>query len=397
MELLFYFWSGARLLSEAAEFGGDDKGFAAHLNTYLSDPWNALDALLNLLILSLIVLRLYTVNLSDDDFVRWGEDHWAAVVGSNQFAIMVVLCWFRALQFFGYFQSLGVLQIVLRDMLNDIVIWTVLSLVISLGFAFAFVVLLPRSAANHSWGNFMGLHPVYESIWLWVGSGVHSGRETMEEATGTEVPTNLVMPSLMWIYQFIIGVLLVNLLIAMMSDTYARVMDKGRERWTFERAQLILEFKNTKGPLPPPFNVLWTVLVEWRQATDADEMNISGFKTVPTPSHAFPCLCMPSHAFSRRRCRTSSCSSGWRSPRARRGANASRCATSARRVRWRGRSAPSASSSACCKRRAARSTSRSRAQSSPRRSATSRSAGELDHNLLHAHAGVTRCGRREKV
>ena len=53
-----------------------------------------------------------------------------------------------------------------------------------------------------------------------------------------------------------------------MSDTYARVMDKGRERWTFERAQLILEFKNTKGPLPPPFNVLWTVLVEWRQEAE---------------------------------------------------------------------------------------------------------------------------------
>ena len=70
------------------------------------------------------------------------------------------------------------------------------------------------------------------------------------------------------VYQFIIGVLLVNLLIAMMSDTYARVMEKGRERWTFERASLISEFKDTKPPLPPPFNVLWQLLVElpakWR-------------------------------------------------------------------------------------------------------------------------------------
>ena len=107
-----------------------------------------------------------------------------ALVGSNQFAVMIVLCWFRALQFLGYYQSLGVLQIVLTDMMNDIIIWTVLSLVrsparhapcpppprappcahrcshrdrcpalaaphcapqvISLGFAFAFVVLLPQ-------------------------------------------------------------------------------------------------------------------------------------------------------------------------------------------------------------------------------------------------------------
>ena len=47
-------------------------------------------------------------------------------------------------------------QIVLTDMMTDIVIWTILSIVISLGFAFAFVVLLPRSAAYHSAGDFNG-------------------------------------------------------------------------------------------------------------------------------------------------------------------------------------------------------------------------------------------------
>jgi len=219
-----------------------------------------------------------------------GGDHWAAVVGSNAFAVMVVMCYVRGIQFLGYFQSVGVLTIVLSDMMNDIAIWTILSLVISGGFAFAFVILEPNDVnEQHSWHMFMGMHPVYESFWLWVGAGVHSDRATIDAVTlGSsgvpELPTAVVFPVLMWVYQFIIGVLLVNLLIAMMSDTYARVMEKGRERWTFERTQLITEFKDTKPPFPPPFNMLWQLFVElpakWR-AGDEDEIDTDGFKTVP--------------------------------------------------------------------------------------------------------------------
>ena len=218
-ELLFYVWSGSRLLSEAAEFGSFSTfgGFMANLKDYLGDPWNKLDAAYNLFVVSLIALRLYMGSVGDE--ADGDEGHWVATLGCNQFALMIVLCWFRMLQFLGYYQSTGVLQIVLGDMMNDIMIWTVLSAVISLGFAFAFVVLLPGSSANHSWSAFLGLHPVYETIWLWVGAGVHSDRATMEEVTGSEMPTSIVMPTLMWIYQFVIGVLLVNLLIAMMSDT----------------------------------------------------------------------------------------------------------------------------------------------------------------------------------
>ena len=76
---------------------------------------------------------------------------------------------------------------------------------------------------------------------------------------------------------------LVNLLIAMMSDTYAKVMEQGRERWTFERAQLIAEFKDTKAPFPPPFNLLWQLLVELpAELRKKDEaMECDGFKVVP--------------------------------------------------------------------------------------------------------------------
>ena len=211
------------------------------------------------------------------------RDHVVAVVGSNAYALMIVLCYFRGLQFLGYFRSIGVLIIVVKNMMSDVMIWVVLASVMSLGFAFAFVTLLPQASMEHSWHLFMGLHPVYESLWLWVGAAEHATRGNIQAETGDELPTAVVMPTLTWVYQFIISVVLVNLLIAMMSDTYAKVMEQGRERWTFERAQLIAEFKDTKAPFPPPFNLLWQLLVELpAELRKKDEaMECDGFKVVP--------------------------------------------------------------------------------------------------------------------
>ena len=58
-------------------------------------------------------------------------------------------------------------------------------------------------------------------------------------------------------------------------------MEKGRQRWMFERAQLICEFKDTKAPLPPPFNGLWLLYTILTSTGTKDEVDVSGFKTVP--------------------------------------------------------------------------------------------------------------------
>merc|ERR1712070_147883 len=54
---------------------------------------------------------------------------------------------------------------------------------------------------------------------------------------------------------------LMNLLIAKMSDTFANINEQGERRWCFERAQLIHVFKDSKEPIPPPFNLLWNLFV----------------------------------------------------------------------------------------------------------------------------------------
>ena len=72
----------------------------------------------------------------------------------------------------------------------------------------------------------------------------------MEEVTGDEVPTYIVMPTLMWMYQFIIGVLLVNLLIAQMAKTFDSVKEASEMNYLFLFAQTVCSVaKQPPAPL----------------------------------------------------------------------------------------------------------------------------------------------------
>jgi hypothetical protein len=69
-------------------------------------------------------------------------------------------------------------------------------------------------------------------------------------------------------------------------STYNRILKESEGFWLFERAQLIQEFKDTKPPLPPPFNVLWLLLQlpavgrRWCSTTPPP-LHTRGFKHVP--------------------------------------------------------------------------------------------------------------------
>ena len=41
-----------------------------------------------------------------------------------------------------------------------------------------------------------------------------------------------------------------------MSSTYEAIQSRANQYWLFERANLIDEFKDSKGPLPPPLNII---------------------------------------------------------------------------------------------------------------------------------------------
>ena len=60
---------------------------------------------------------------------------------------------------------------------------------------------------------------------------------------------------MMWVYVLISNVLLVNLLIAMMAETYSKVKDNADVEWKFERVSSVLESIERTYAIPPPFSL----------------------------------------------------------------------------------------------------------------------------------------------
>ena len=136
-------------------------------------------------------------------------------------------------------------------------------------------------------------------------------------------PTSFIAPLVMWFYAFLALIMLMNLLIARaclvlesarwlpctplrtiaaanlastlhclteMSSTYERVLEEGTLRWLFERTQLIDEFKDTKPPLPPPFNLIsmiWDFASSCFPGADERAFADSGFKSIVDERQTF--------------------------------------------------------------------------------------------------------------
>ena len=165
---------------------------------------------------------------------------------------------------------------------------------LTVGFGVSFAVLLPNAMAE-PWYRVMGTNPLWGPFWGVFGSFDVSGPLELEKAVAADggllvaqlEPTTTLVPILLWIYQFVASIILINLLIAQMADTYGRVTADGLVRWQFERAALISEYKDTKPPLPPPANllcVLYSLLrgLLVRGCGSSDESGVTpGFQTVP--------------------------------------------------------------------------------------------------------------------
>jgi hypothetical protein len=173
--------------------------------------------------------------------------------------------------------------------------YQVIFLVLTVGFGVSFAVLLPN-AMSEPWYRVMGNNPLWGPFWGVFGSFDVSGPLALEKAIAEDgdvlveqlEPTTTLTPILLWIYQFVAAIILINLLIAQMADTYGRVTADGLVRWQFERAALISEYKDTKPPLPPPANLLCFTysLLQWLLAKFCpgfvgEEEVTPGFQKVP--------------------------------------------------------------------------------------------------------------------
>lgn len=300
-ELFNYVWAVCRLLDglkQMRRVGREEYeqsgswGLSGAL-AYFSSGGNLLDCFNLGTVLLIALLRILFVNgVFQGQQVCWpaacdAADVFVLRLCQSLYAIVTITIFMRFVDSLKFFQGFGVLYLTLLKMLVDVLAWFNVTLVITIGFGVAYTVLMPAgSSIAQTNGNFLG-RPFFQPFWGILGD--FDAASVLEYYSVEEFPASTLMPLLLWVYNFLTTIVLVNLLIAQMSARYEIMQEVGYNVWLAERINLIKEFKDERDPLPPPLNIIRICcvdvpslfskcLIRGKKNTDFMPGNRSGFK-----------------------------------------------------------------------------------------------------------------------
>ena len=306
-EIFFWIWVLTRTMGELREMDSYDFG---GLWAYGRDVWNQLDVLTFAFVCIIIGCRVLVVSRDGEDIEESSGRILAGVLkqgGSmsddvtnfsptpdpgnrgfeakdplvattrNLYAILVLLVYVRVIQYLRIFKGIGVLSVVIGSISYDVLTFGAIQLTLTTAFGVAFATLQPDAMAVYEPYEILGNAPIFRSFWALFGE---YDIERLIRQINDEKPTIVILPLLMWLYLFAATIILVNLLIAQMSDTYSSVTAQSLEYWQFERCRLVSEFQDSKPVLPPPLNVIAEAITFIRNLFKR-EQDLGGFKTLP--------------------------------------------------------------------------------------------------------------------
>ncbi|CAF1439584.1 unnamed protein product [Rotaria sp. Silwood1] len=198
---------------------------------YFEVFWNQLDVLAIILFYVGFILRCLPLT---ECFCA------ARIVWSIDIAIWYI----RSLDIFAAIKRLGPKLVMIGEMMNDLKFYMVLLIVFILGFGVSSHSLI-YGTKEFSWH--LPRELLHLSYWQIFGElDILSKFENNYRATGNAVFILLVT------YMAIASILLVNLLIAMFSNTFDRLQNDTDRIWKFQRYSLICEYLS-RPSIPPPF------------------------------------------------------------------------------------------------------------------------------------------------
>ncbi|XP_058116819.1 transient-receptor-potential-like protein [Anopheles ziemanni] len=258
--------------------------FIEGIRSYLRNMWNFIDFARNFLYCCVVLLRIiaYIQQSSqiaaDPSTAYIAREHWddfdPQLIAEGLFAAANVFSALKLVHLFSINPHLGPLQISLGRMVIDIVkFFFIYSLVL---FAFAcglnqllwYFADLEKSKcyslkgglpdwdnqgdACMKWRRFGNLFESSQSL-FWASFGM-VGLEAFE-LTGIKSYTRFWGLLMFGSYSVINVIVLLNLLIAMMSNSYAMIEEHSDTEWKFARTRLWMSYFEESSTLPPPFNI----------------------------------------------------------------------------------------------------------------------------------------------
>ncbi|XP_067928929.1 serine/threonine-protein phosphatase 6 regulatory ankyrin repeat subunit B-like [Watersipora subatra] len=179
-------------------------------------------------------------------------------------AVVLLLCCVQVLDFLSFHHLFGPWAIIISSLVFDLVKFVVILAIFMLGFTFhlsaIYQQVYPTHAANATLGDGDGnagakwLNPwdVFEFLFFSLFGLVEP--ENLPPVRSGPLWSRDITKFVFGMYLIVTIIVLINLLIAMMSDTYQRIQAQSDTEWKFGRAKLIRNMNKTSST-PPPINL----------------------------------------------------------------------------------------------------------------------------------------------
>uniref|UniRef100_A0A8C3XTS3 Transient receptor ion channel domain-containing protein n=1 Tax=Chelydra serpentina TaxID=8475 RepID=A0A8C3XTS3_CHESE len=237
------------------------------LHSYLLDLWNCLDIVILSLYLASFALRvlvsgrghLHCLDAPSSPecyyFTRAGRHEWQPedpqFVAEVLFAVTSMLSFTRLAYILPAHESLGTLQISIGKMIDDMIRFMFILMIILTAFLCGLNNTYVYYQESQRLGNF---NETFQFL-FWTMFG-------MEEYSVVDLPqyalAQFVGRALYGIFTIVMVIVLLNMLIAMITNSFQKIEDDADVEWKFARSKLYLSYFREGLTLPVPFNIIPT-------------------------------------------------------------------------------------------------------------------------------------------
>ncbi|XP_061181480.1 transient receptor potential cation channel subfamily M member 2-like [Saccostrea echinata] len=270
-ELIIFIWVITLMIEEMRQFCSTSQTkqneeftrvalwqkFLKKKKEYWSDSWNKVDVLTIVLFMLAAILRFCP---------------WTITEARVAYSFCLMSFFFRILHIFTVHKELGPKIIMIRRMMTDLVFFMIILMVFVLSYSItSYAIMFPNSVMSSA----LVTQILRKGYWTLYGELFLDEYEGAEECTKNVTiyavsPKNrcpeerMVATLLMAFYVLFANVLLLNILIAMFSNTFQKVQENTDRLWNYMRCSLIYEFYN-KPFLPAPLSlpIYIFLMIKW--------------------------------------------------------------------------------------------------------------------------------------
>jgi hypothetical protein len=246
-DYLLYFWVSSLIVDEGEQLL--ESGF----REWIADFWNKLDFCIITSFVIGTIIRLVLCLESVEDI-----DNQILVAAKTVYGLSAVFFWLRVLRVISVFERVGPILLIIGKMMKDVAVFLAITAIFMIACGVCFVAMLYPNDFNQGERE-IGLiwhvifwRPLYQLLGDTNLEQIKCGDVDGECSDGQSATT---VPILLWIYMLVGNVIMVNLLIAMMSDTFSATKENSLQIFRIQRYSLMKEYEEASF-LPPPFNVL---------------------------------------------------------------------------------------------------------------------------------------------